>query len=439
MHELNNFLQKIEVSPAFSSTGIITRINGMKIEVIGISVPIGTVCKILISPSRVISAEVIGFDDRIIFLMPMESIDGVKPGTQVMPCANQRSICVTKKLLGRIIDGEGNPLDGLGPVKAEEHYPLNAKPINPLRRRVISEPLDVGIRAINALLTIGKGQRIGIFSGSGIGKSVLLGMMTRYTKAHIVVVGLVGERGREVKEFIEQNLGAEGLARSVIVAAPSDTTSLMRVNSAMLATSIAEYFRDQGLDVLLIIDSLTRFAQAHREISLSANELPATKGFTPSVFTKLSQLVERSGNGIDTQGSITAFYTVLVEGDDYNDPIGDHVRSILDGHICLSRALADAGHYPAIDIEKSISRVATSVLDKAILQHAMKFKQLYSIYVQNKDLINVGMYQAGADKLLDTAIKLIEPIKHFLQQGMNESFSLETSIAQLSTIVEANV
>jgi flagellum-specific ATP synthase len=433
-----NHFQKIansiEQNSSVTISGTITRMTGTKIEAVGMTVPLGTLCKIGITDDHFINAEVIGFSENITYLMASENVEGIKQGSPVIPYAQQRIAKVGMKLLGRVIDGEGKPIDGRGILETDENYPMIAKPINPLMRKKITEPLDVGIRAINALLTVSKGQRLGIFSGTGVGKSVLLGMMTHFTKAQIVVVGLVGERGREVKEFIEQNLGEEGLAKSVVVAAPSDTSPLMRINSALLATSIAEYYRDKGLDVLLIIDSLTRFAQAQREISLSVGELPATKGFTPSVFAKLSSLLERSGNGIENQGSITAFYTVLVEGDDRADPVADHAQSVLDGHIVLSRQLADAGHYPAIDIEQSISRVMTSVVDENHLRYASRFKQLYSAYSQNKELINIGMYQAGADRNIDEAIRYKDVMRNFLCQRINESSSMSTSLEQLMTL-----
>jgi flagellum-specific ATP synthase len=351
---IKQYLKKTELDVDSTSSvtllGSITRITGMKIEAIGLAVPVGTLCQIIISESISINAEVIGFSGNITYLMAIDRIDGIKQGDKIIPLTFTRNARVGMSLLGRIIDAEGHSIDGHGDIVTDEIYPLVTRPINPLARKKIIEPLDVGIRAINALITVGKGQRLGIFAGSGVGKSILLGMMTHFTSADIVVVGLVGERGREVKEFIEQNLGEEGIKRSVVIAAPSDTSPLMRSNCAVLATTVAEYYRDKGFDVLLIIDSLTRYAQAQREISLSIGELPATKGFTPSVFSKLSQLVERSGNGDNSQGSITAFYTVLIEGDDHTDPVADHARSILDGHIVLSRQLAYSVHYPAIYI-----------------------------------------------------------------------------------------
>lgn len=431
---LSQMTTSIDEKSSIMISGTITRMTGMKIEVTGLSVPLGSICQILISETHSIKAEVIGFNENITYLMAIDGIEGIKPGARVIAVSQNNRAKVGMGLLGRVIDAEGNPIDGRGPVKTEESYLLAPQPINPLTRKNIDVPLDVGIRAINSLLTVGKGQRLGIFAGSGVGKSVLLGMMTKFTQAHVVVVGLVGERGREVKEFIEKNLGEEGLKKSVVVAAPADTSPLMRVNAAVLATTIAEYYRDKGLDVLLIIDSLTRYAQSQREISLSVGELPATKGFTPSVFAKVASLLERTGNGTSSQGSITAFYTVLVEGDDSADPVADHARSVLDGHIVLSRQLADSGHYPAIDIEKSISRVMNSVVNNEIMMLSNLFKQLYSAYMQNKELINVGMYQFGSDKTIDLGIKYRDKMLNFLRQGIDESSLFQESINQLQQL-----
>lgn len=424
--------QSIETNSSLTVAGTVIRITGMKIEAGGMSVPVGTVCKILVTDAHWVNAEVIGFSENVTYLMATEHVDGIKQGTIVIPLSKTRHANVGMSLLGRVLDANGNPMDGGGSIDADESYPLTSQPINPLARTKITQTLDVGVRAINALLTVSKGQRLGIFAGSGVGKSVLLGMMTRFTSADVVVVGLIGERGREVKEFIEEILGANGLSKSIVVASPADTSPLTRVNGAILATTIAEYYRDKGLDVLLIVDSLTRFAQAQREISLSVGELPATKGFTPSVFAKISQLVERSGNGANGKGSITAFYTVLVEGNDHhNDPVADHVRSVLDGHIILSQQLADSGHYPAIDIEKSISRVMTAVVDKKQIKYANQFKKLYSAYTQNRDLINVGMYQQGTDATLDEAIRNKDQLEAFLQQAMDECCNMQESLNKL--------
>lgn len=342
------------------ASGKLVRVVGLTLEATGCRAPIGSLCLVETMTGQM-EAEVVGFSGDNLFLMPSEQIGGILPGAKVTPLTSESGLPVGMELLGRVIDGVGNPLDGLGPIYTEHRASFNAEPINPLARKPITEPLDVGLKAINGLLTVGKGQRIGLFAGSGVGKSVTLGMMTRGTTAQVVVVGLIGERGREVKEFIEEILGEDGRKRSVVVAAPADASPLMRLKGCQTALTIAEYFRDQGLDVLLLMDSLTRFAQAQREIALSVGEPPATKGYPPSVFAKLPALVERAGNGGPQQGSITAFFTVLTEGDDLQDPIADASRAILDGHIVLSREMADAGHYPAIDVEKSVSRVMPQI------------------------------------------------------------------------------
>jgi flagellum-specific ATP synthase len=330
-----------------------------------------------------------------------------------------------------VLDAAGRPLDNHGPVHTDTLRPLQSRPTNPMSRAPITQALDVGVRAINSLLTVGRGQRMGLFAGSGVGKSVLLGMMARYTEAEVIVVGLIGERGREVKEFIEQILGEEGMRRSVVVAAPADVSPLMRLQGAAYATSIAEYFRDQGKQVLLIMDSLTRYAMAQREIALAVGEPPVTRGYPPSVFARLPQLVERAGNGIVGGGSITAFYTVLAEGDDQQDPIADSARAILDGHIVLSRTLADAGHYPAIDIEQSISRAMVNLITPQHLDAIRRFKQLYSRYQRSRDLISVGAYAHGSDPLLDQAIVQHPYFEKFLQQDLSQRAAYETSAADL--------
>jgi flagellum-specific ATP synthase len=346
---------------------------------------------------------------------------------------------VGSQLLGRIVDGAALPLAGLGPLDCEATVRLTGKPINPLQRKPISEPLDVGVRAINSLLTIGRGQRIGLFAGSGVGKSVLLGMMARYTSADVIVVGMIGERGREVKEFVERILGPKDRRRAVVVASPADNPPLMRLHGAWLATAIAEYFRDQGLSVLLLMDSLTRFAQAQREIGLAIGEAPATKGYPPSVFARLPQLVERAGNGAEGSGSITAFYTVLTEGDDHNDPIADAARAILDGHIVLSRRIAESGHYPAIDVEASISRAMHEIATPQQLQSARQFRQALSTYQQNRDLIAIGAYTRGSDPRIDAAIALWPRMQRFLQQDLQERADFAASLAALqATLAESD-
>ncbi len=411
--------------------GVLTRMVGLTLEAVGCQAPIGASCDIVIPGGQRVKTEVVGFSGQSLYLMPTSEVHGLVPNARVVPTRHSSDINVGPELLGRVLDGGGKPLDGKGPLRARDKMPLQGHEINPLERTPIRQVLDVGVRAINALSSIGRGQRMGLFAGSGVGKSILLGMMTKYTEADIVVVGLIGERGREVKEFVEEILGEQGLKKSVVVAAPADSSPLMRIHGAMQATAIAEYFRDQGLNVLLLMDSLTRFAQAQREIALAIGEPPATKGYPPSVFARLPQLVERAGNGSTRSGSITAFYTVLVEGDDHNDPIADAARAILDGHIVFSRQLADSGIYPAIDIEASISRLAPQITTLEHLQLTQSFKRIYSLYQQNRDLINVGAYQKGSDPMIDQAITMQPVMKNFLRQDMNHPVSFNDSYAQL--------
>jgi flagellum-specific ATP synthase len=365
--------------------------------------------------------------------MPYGEVRGVEPGSKITLTQTQASAAVGDALLGRILDGLGQPLDGLGAIPNEGKYPLYVHPINPVTRRRISEPVDVGIRAINGLLTLGKGQRMGIFAGSGVGKSTLMGMIARYTRADISVIALIGERGREVKEFIENDLGKEGLARSVVVAATSDTPALLRIRGAYLATTIAEYFRDQGRDVILMLDSITRFAMAAREIGLAIGEPPTARGYTPSVFAQLPRFLERAGTH-GGSGSITGIYTVLVEGDDLTEPIADAVRSIADGHIVLSRALADRGHYPCIELLGSVSRVMSSITSP---EHRRNYKQLVKVlaaYRQAEDLININAYVRGSNPEIDYALQKIDAVNHYLQQEVEQGVSLEDSIQSLAAI-----
>ena len=418
--------------------GRLTRIIGMTIEAVGCNVAMGGHCLIDVDQDRSIEAEVVGFADNRIFLMPITRVEGLRPGARIRALNKRKTVPVGFGLLGRVLNGIGEPIDGKGPLHTDARVSLTGKPINPLDRHPIATPLDVGVRATNALLTVGRGQRLGLFAGSGVGKSVLLGMMTRFTEADITVVGLVGERGREVKEFIEQILGVEGLSRSVVVASPADDSPLMRLRSAMLTTAVAEYFRDQGKNVLLLMDSLTRYAQAQRELALAVGEPPATKGYPPSVFAKLPQLVERAGNAAKGKGSITGFYTVLTEGDDQQDPIADAARAILDGHIVLSRKLAEQGHYPAIDIEGSISRVMPQVVSEKQLKQAQRFKQVYAQYQENRDLISVGAYSAGSDRDTDYAIQQMPAMKNFLQQSLQQPVNLAASFAHLATVIETS-
>ncbi|MBU2037919.1 MULTISPECIES: flagellar protein export ATPase FliI [unclassified Thalassolituus] len=414
--------------------GRLVRMVGLTLEAVGLSVRVGDRCMVERKQAEDIEAEVVGFDRERIFLMPIEQVDGLRAGARVWPLSVAADVPVGFNLLGRVLDGTGRPLDQKGPLQDVDQGNLQGRPINPLHRAPIRETLDVGIRAINALLTVGRGQRIGLFAGSGVGKSVLLGMMTRFTQADIIVVGLIGERGREVKEFIDEILGEEGLSRSVVVASPADDSPLMRLRAAQYCTSVAEYFRDQGQNVLLLMDSLTRYAQAQREIALAVGEPPATKGYPPSVFNKLPKLVERTGNGQEGGGSITAFYTVLSEGDDMQDPIADASRAILDGHIVLSRKLAEEGHYPAIDVEASVSRVMPQIVSEQWLRKAQLCKQLMSHYRQNQDLISVGAYQPGSDNLLDVAIERLPKIKAMLRQSLHEGADMAASEKQLNDL-----
>jgi flagellum-specific ATP synthase len=413
--------------------GKLVRGIGLTLEAVGCQMPVGSQCLIQTMEGE-IEAEVVGFAENITYLMPTEAVKGIVPGSRVQPLNREQGLAVGMALLGRVVDGNGQPLDGLGPIKAEKRVPLSKPPMNPLLRKPIKQPLDVGVRAINSIVTVGLGQRMGLFAGSGVGKSVLMGMMTRGTAADVVVVGLVGERGREVKEFIQDILGEEERAKSVVVAAPADTSPLMRLKGCETAVTIAEYFRDKGLNVLLLIDSLTRYAMAQREIALAVGEPPATKGYPPSVFARLPALVERAGNGNENQGSITAFYTVLTEGDDLQDPIADAARAILDGHIVLSRSLADSGHYPAIDIEASISRVMPMVVSEEHVQGARRIRQVYSNYQRNRDLISICAYTKGTDPRIDLAINAEPAINAFLQQGMQQIIDFDHSTADMSTL-----
>ncbi|WP_371368784.1 flagellar protein export ATPase FliI [Pseudomonas sp. QL9] len=418
--------------------GRLLRMVGLTLEAEGLQAAVGSRCLVIndggYHPVQV-EAEVMGFSGNKIFLMPVGSLVGIAPGARVVPLPDSGRLPMGMSMLGRVVDGVGRALDGKGGMRAEDWVPMDGPVINPLAREPIHEPMDVGIRSINSLLTVGRGQRLGLFAGTGVGKSVLLGMMTKFTKADIIVVGLIGERGREVKEFIEHILGEEGLQRSVVVASPADDAPLMRLRAAQYCTRIAEYFRDKGKNVLLLMDSLTRYAQAQREIALAIGEPPATKGYPPSVFAKLPRLVERAGNGEKGGGSITAFYTVLSEGDDQQDPIADAARGVLDGHFVLSRRLAEEGHYPAIDIEASISRVMPQVVSLEQLQNAQRFKQLWSRYQQSRDLISVGAYVAGGDAETDLAIQRFPVMRQFLRQGLTESQSLDDSSLLLDAVL----
>lgn len=426
--QLSQRARKVPMPPV---EGHLTRMVGLMLEARGCQAAVGDRCSLVSSHAPPTEAEVVGFAGDRLLLMPTGTLQGLEPDTRVIPARRAGSVAIGDAMLGRIVDGSGEPLDGRGPIRGGQQRSINGGYINPLARDPISEPLDVGVRAINAALTVGRGQRIGLFAGSGVGKSVLLGMMARYTSAEVIVVGLIGERGREVKEFVDRILGPEDRRRAVVVAAPADAPPLMRLQGAMLATAIAEHFRDQGRSVLLLMDSLTRFAQAQREIGLAVGEAPATKGYPPSVFAKLPQLVERAGNGVAGGGSITAFYTVLTEGDDQQDPIADAARAILDGHIVLSRRIAESGQYPAIDIEASISRVMTEIVTSDQFEASRMLRELISTYNQSREIVNLGAYKAGANPTLDRAVEIWPRIKAFLEQRPNERASLEHSIEDL--------
>ena len=442
---LSALVTQAEHSEALETVGTLVRVAGLVLEAAGVRVPVGSICEVRSPGLPVVLAEVVGFNGDRAYLMPTGPVHGLAAGAQVLPRpmpVHPPRLGMTAKeairpegrglhlpigpgLLGRVVDAHGEPLDRQGPIERVSHQTLNRPPINAMDRDPIRKPLDTGVRAINALLTVGRGQRIGLFAGTGVGKSVLLGMMARYTAADVIVVGLIGERGREVKEFIEDILGEEGRQRSVVVAAPADAPPLVRMQGANYATAIAEHFRDQGQHVLLLMDSLTRYAMAQREIALAIGEPPATRGYPPSCFARLPQLVERSGNGLHGQGSITAFYTVLSEGDDPQDPIADAARGILDGHIVLSRELAESGHFPAIDVERSISRVMTSVAPKEQIQAARRVRQLLAKFNKARDLIQLGAYAPGHDNELDLAVQAHPQITALLQQDMLERAPLQ--------------
>ncbi|QJQ94398.1 MULTISPECIES: flagellar protein export ATPase FliI [Halomonadaceae] len=443
---LSSVTERITVVPPYRASGRIIRATGMVLEAVGLQVPLGSACRIELSSQhagqdeRYAEAEVVGFAGEKLFLMPLAEIHGLAPGARVFPLGDRgtgsaRRFPLGDSLLGRVVDGNGRPLDDKGSLADACHDTLATPSLNPLSRAPIEEQIDVGIRAINALLSVGRGQRMGLFAGSGVGKSMLLGMMARYTQADVIVVGLIGERGREVQDFIDNILGEEGRRRAVVVAAPADTSPLQRLQGAAYATRLAEGFRDAGRNVLLIMDSLTRYAMAQREIALAIGEPPATKGYPPSVFAKLPSLVERAGNGKRGGGSITAFYTVLTEGDDQQDPIADSARAILDGHIVLSRSLAESGHYPAIDIEASISRAMTAIVSPEQQRQAQQFKQHFSRYQRNRDLISVGAYSPGHDPRLDQAVQLYPHLEGFLQQRIDERAEISQAQLAMSALV----
>jgi flagellum-specific ATP synthase len=433
---LNHYFHKLDRLNPIKTVGSVTRAVGLVVESQGPPVSVGELCEIVGSGrSQAIPAEVIGFRDNLVLTMPLYKVHGVKLGDQVICRKKQATVPVSDSLLGRIVDGMGNPIDDLGDLNAEQHYPLQPSGTNPLARKNIDQVLGTGIRAIDGLLCCGKGQRIGIFGGSGIGKSTLLGMMARYTSADINVIGLVGERGREVRTFIERDLGEEGLKRSVVVTSTSDQPPLLRIRAALVAATIAEYFRDQGNHVLLMMDSITRFAMAQREVGLAAGEPPSSKGYTPSVFSLLPRLVERAGNFV-SGGSITGFYTVLVEGDDMNDPVADAVRSLLDGHVVLDRELAWRNHYPCIDVLASVSRLMPDLVSAEYSDKAGKIRDLIATYQKAEDMINIGAYTKGSNPKIDLAVRKIDSIHGYLKQRYDEHVSVETALSRIGEMAQ---
>lgn len=432
---LDKFIHTVKNLPAGEKVGKVLRIIGLVIEADGPEASIGDLCYIFNSMNeKPVFAEVVGFQEKKILLMPLGSMEGLKPGAIVTNTKESMKIKVGDMLLGRVLDGLGEPIDSKGDIKSNIYYSTSQKIANPLVRKPIDEVITLGIRSVDAFSTVGKGQRMGIFAGSGVGKSTTMAMMARNTDADVNVIALIGERGREVREFIEKTLGDDGLKRSVVVVATSEQPSLVKIKAAFVATTIAEYFRDQGKDVLFMLDSVTRIAMAQREVGLAIGEPPATRGYTPSVFALMPKILERTGTS--DKGTITGLYTVLVEGDDFNEPISDTVRSILDGHIMLSRDLAHKNHYPAVDVLQSISRVMSEIATPEHKKAAGDLRNLLSVYNKNADLINIGAYVRGSDKNVDRAIRLMDDINSFLQQSINDKTNFDSTIKRLMEISE---
>ncbi|ASI89549.1 flagellar protein export ATPase FliI [Vibrio mediterranei] len=428
---LNDAIASLNLVPVARVTGRLVKVNGLMLQAVGCRFKLEQRCLVETDEGDMIEAQVVGFDHNIAYLMPVRQLGGLFAGAKVIPLDGDSSVNLGSHWLGRVVNGLGEALDDGAVLKGGDRVSLEPKPINPLKRRPVDTPLDVGVRAINGLLTVGKGQRIGLMAGSGVGKSVLMGMITQNTEADVIVVGLIGERGREVREFIERNLTPEARKKAIIIAAPADESPLMRLRATLLCHRVAEYFRDKGNDVLLLMDSLTRYAMAQREIALALGEPPASRGYPPSVFSVLPQLLERAGNSEHPDGSLTAIYTVLAEGDDQQDPVVDSARAILDGHVVLSRSLAEQGHYPAIDINASISRCMSGCTPEAHSTLANQFRQLYSNYLQVKELLPLGGYQPGQDPELDQSVAMHPQLKKYLLQAANDAVDFQTSLTEL--------
>ncbi len=435
MINLSKYSRIVDETELISIRGRVSQVIGMVVESLGPGIPVGSMCEISTFRGKSkIPAEVVGFKGGRVLLMPLGEMRGIEPGSSINLVDGQAKVPVSESMLGRVIDGFGNPVDDKGPIESTGDYPLYAEPLNPMKRDRITEPVDVGVQAINGLLTLGKGQRIAIMAGSGVGKSTLLGMIAKHTAADVSVIALIGERGRELRDFIERDLGPEGLARSVVVVATSDQPPLVRMRGAYMATSIAEYFRDKGRDVVFMMDSVTRFAMSSREVGLAIGEPPTSRGYTPSVFSQLPKLLERAGT-CEGKGSITGIYTVLVEGDDMNEPIADAVRSIVDGHIVLSRDLASRGHYPSIEVLGSVSRCMSDVMDQEHIDRAHKFLETMDVYRRSEDLINIGAYAKGSSAKIDNAIKMIDGLNGYLCQKVDEKVSLDESSKKLAGLI----
>lgn len=429
----DKYLEILTSCRPFKLEGKIVKVAGIVAEANGPGLSVGSLCSIKNSDGQNIQAEVIGFNDQRVIVMPFGEMRGIEPGSRIVDISKKPAVPVGDAYLGRVVDGLGRPIDNKGMISSQKEYPIYGNIQNPLKREIIRDTLDVGVRSINALHTVGKGQRIAIMSGSGVGKSVLMGMIARNTSADVSVIALIGERGREVREFVERNLGDKGLKKSVVVVATSDSPALVRIRGAHLATTLAEYFRDKGLDVMLIMDSITRFAMSMREVGLAAGEPPSAKGYTPSVFSQIPKLLERAGT-VEKSGSITGIYNVLVEGDDMNEPIADAVRSTVDGHIVLSRDLAHRGHYPAVDVMASISRVMNDIVDNEHLAKARELIKVLATYREVEDLINIGAYVDGSDPQIDYAKGMIGKINAFLQQDIHQNISFKESVESLKAL-----